>query len=137
MGVTFITIASFVNPVCVMTIVYWNIFIVARAHARRINSQSTQCDPVGSGHSKRRLKRELNGAKTSTIIMGAHSLCKCPLFVFYLVYTYMSLQVTKTFTAIDHVIFFLRYCNSLFNPLIYSDINRKFRAGIKRFLKSI
>ena len=132
--VTFITIASFISPVCVMTFAYWNMFIVARSHARRINSQSTQCDPEGSGHSKQRLKRELKGAKTLTIIMGTHFLCWCPLFVFYLVYTYTSLQVTKTFTVINHVILFLRYCNSLFNPLIYSGINRQFRAGIKRFL---
>ena len=109
---TFITIATFVNPVCVMTFVYWNIFIVARSHARKIDSQSTQCDPDGSGHTKRRLKRELKGGKTLTIIMGTHFLCWCPLFIFYL----------------------YRYCNSLFNPLIYSGINRQFRAGIKRFL---
>ena len=82
---TFITIATFVNPVCVMTFVYWNIFIVARSHARKIVSQSTQCDPDGSGHTKRRLKRELKGGKTLTIIMGTHFLCWRPLFVFYLV----------------------------------------------------
>lgn len=134
--VTFITIASFVAPVCVMTFAYWNMFIVARSHARRIDSQSTQSDPERSGHSKRRLKRELKGAKTLTIIMGTHFLCWCPLFVFYLVYTYSfsPLQVTKTFTVVNYVILFLRYCNSLFNPLIYSGINRQFRAGIKRFL---
>ena len=109
---TFITIATFVNPVCVMTFVYWNIFIVAPLHARKIDSQSTQCDPEGSGRTKRRLKRELKGGKTLTIIMGTHFLCWCPLFILYL----------------------YRYCNSLFNPLIYSGINRQFRAGIKRFL---
>ena len=36
--------------------------------------------------------------------------------------------------AINYVILFLRYSNSLANPLIYSGINRQFRAGIKRYL---
>ena len=103
---TFITIATFVNPVCVMTFVYWNIFIVARSHARKIDSQSTQCDPEGSGHTKRRLKRELKGGKTLTIIMGTHFLCWCPLFVFYLVFTNTFLQVTKTTRVVNLVILF-------------------------------
>lgn len=133
--VTFITIASFVAPVGVMAFAYWKMFLVARTHARRIDSQSTHCDPEGSGHSKRRMRRELKGAKTLTIIMGTHFLCWCPLFVFYLVYTYCpSWQGTKSLEVVNYVILFLRYCNSLFNPLIYSGINRQFRAGIKRFV---
>ena len=36
--------------------------------------------------------------------------------------------------AINYVILFLRYCNSLANPLIYSGINRQFGADIKRRL---
>ena len=103
---TFITIATFVNPVCVMTFVYWNIFIVAGSHMRKIDSQSTQCDPEGSGHTKRRLKRELKGGKTLTIIMGTHFLCWCPLFVFYLVFTNTFLQVTKTTRVVNLVILF-------------------------------
>ena len=113
---TFITIATFVNPVCVMTFVYWNIFIVARSHARKIDSQSTQCDPEGSGHTKRRLKRELKGEKTLTIIMGAHFLCWCPLFVFYLVFTNTFLQVTKTATVVNLVILFSSILQFVLQP---------------------
>ena len=131
---TFITIATFVNLVCVMTFVYWNIFIVAGSHAREIDSQSTQCDPERSGHTKRRLKRELKGGKTLTIIMGTHFLCWCPLFVFYLVFTNTFYRKQRQLQLLILLFFFLRYCNLLFNPLIYSGINRQFRAGIKIFL---
>lgn len=132
--VTFITLASFVVPVGVMAFAYWNIFLVARTHARRIESQSMSTDPTGSGKSKRRIKRELKGAKTLSVIMGTHFVCWCPLFVFFLVYTYCPSCRGKTMNVINYVILFLRYCNSFANPLIYSGINKQFRAGIKRFL---
>lgn len=132
--VTFITLASFVAPVGVMVFAYWNIFLVARTHARRIDSQSTPNDPTGSGSSKRTMKRELKGAKTLTVIMGTHFICWCPLFVFFLVYTYCPSCRGKTMHVVNYVILFLRYCNSFANPLIYSGINKQFRAGIKRFL---
>ena len=112
----FITIATFVNPVCVMAFVYWNIFIVARSHARKIDCQSTQCDPDGSEHTKRRLKRELKGGKTLTIIMGTHFLCWCPLFVFYLVFTNTFLQVTKTARVVNLVILFSSILQFVLQP---------------------
>ena len=132
--VTFITVASFVAPVVVMAISYWNIFLVARAHARRIDSLSMQGYSEGSGQSKRRMKRELKGAKTLTIIMGTHFVCWCPLFVFFLVYTYCPACRGDTMRVVNYVILFLRYFNSFSNPLIYSGINKQFRAAIKRFV---
>ena len=129
--VTFISLASFVFPAAVMSVAYWNIFLVARMHARRIQSQSLPNDSMGS---KRGIKRELKGAKTLTVIMGTHFFCWCPLFVFFLVYTYCPSCRGKSMDAINYVILFLRYCNSLANPLIYSGINRQFGADIKRRL---
>ena len=43
----------------------------------------------------------------------------------------MSRQIYGRY-QLCHIV--LRYCNSLANPLIYSGINRQFRAGIKRCL---
>ena len=132
--VTFITVASFVAPVGVMAISYWNIFFVARAHARRIDSLSMQGYSEGSSQSKRRMKRELKGAKTLTIIMGTHFVCWCPLFVFFLVYKYCPTCRGDTMRTVNYVILFLRHFNSFSNPLIYSGINKQFRAAIKRFV---
>ncbi|XP_074614519.1 octopamine receptor beta-2R-like [Acropora palmata] len=132
---TFVTFASFVLPVAVMVFAYWNIFQVAQVHARRINSmQLTPSDPAGSLQSKRVIRRELKGAKTLTIIMGTHFICWCPLFVFFLVYTYCESCRGNTIRVVNYIILLLRHCNSLTNPLIYSGINKQFRAGIKRFL---
>ena len=131
---TFITVASFVAPVGVMAISYWNIFLVARAHARRMNSLSMQGYSEGSSQSKRRIKRELKGAKTLTIIMGTHFVCWCPLFVFFLVYTYCPTCRGDTMRAVNYVILFLRYFNSFSNPIIYCGINKQFRAAFKRFV---
>ena len=133
--VTFITVASFVAPVGVMAISYWNIFLVARAHARRMNSLSMQGYSEGSSQSKRRIKRELKGAKTLTIIMGTHFVCWCPLFVFLLVYTYCpTCWRVDTVQVVNYVILFLRHFNSFSNPVIYCGINKQFRAAIKRFV---
>lgn len=133
---TFVSLASFVVPVGIMVFAYWNIFQVARIHARRINSmQLSASDPAGSLHSKRVVKRELKGAKILTIMMGTHFVCWCPLFVFILVYTYcQSCQAGNAVSVANYIILVLRYCSSLTNPLIYSGINKQFRAGIKRFL---
>ena len=131
---TFITVASFVAPVGVMAISYWNIFLVACAHARRIDSLSMQGYSEGSGQSKRRMRRELKGAKTLTIIMGTHFFCWCPLFVFLLVYTYCPTCRGDTIRVMNYVIFFLRHFNSFSNPVIYCGINKQFRAAIKRFV---
>ncbi|XP_068709160.1 alpha-1A adrenergic receptor-like [Montipora foliosa] len=132
---TFVTLASFVLPLGVMVFAYWNIFQVARIHARRINSlQSTSSDPSGSTHSKRGITRELKGVKTLTIIMGTHFVCWCPLFVFFLVYTYCPSCRGHTMNVVNYIILLLRHCNSFANPLIYSGVNKQFRAGIKRFL---
>ena len=102
----------------------WNIFLVARMHAGRIQSQALPNDSVGS-------KRDINivafkGQKTLTVIMGTHFFCLCPLFVFFLVYTYCPSCQGKSMDAINYVIFFLRYCNSLANPLIYSGYTGNF-----------
>ena len=132
--VTFITVASFVAPVGVMVISYWNIFLVALTHARRIDSLSMQGYSEGSGPSKRRMKCELKGAKTLTIIMGTHFVCWCPLFVFFLVYTYCPTCRGDTMRVANYVILFLRHFNSFSNPLIYCGINKQFRAAIKRFV---
>ena len=131
---TFITVASFVAPVGVMAISYWNIFLVARAHARRMDSLSVQGYSEGSGQSKRRIKRELKGAKTLTIIMGTHFVCWCPLFVFFLVHTYCPACRGDTMLVVNYVILFLRHFNSFSNPVIYCGINKQFRAAIKRFV---
>lgn len=132
--VTFITISSFVAPVGVMAFSYWNIFLVALTHARRIDSLSMHGVHDGSGHSKRRIKRELKGAKTLTIIMGTHFVCWCPLFVFLLVYTYCPSCRGDTMKIANYVILFLRHFNSFSNPIIYSGINKQFRAAIMRFV---
>lgn len=132
--VTFITISSFLAPVGVMAFSYWNIFLVALTHARRIDSLSMQGDSEGSRHSKRRLRRELKGAKTLTIIMGTHFVCWCPLFVFLLIYTYCPSCRGDSMKIANYVILFLRHFNSFANPIIYSGINRQFRAAIKRFV---
>ena len=132
--VTFITVASFVAPVSVMAISYRNIFLVARAHARRMDSLSMQGYSERSSQSKRTKTRELKGAKTLTIIMGTHFVCWCPLFVFFLVHKYCPTCRGDTMRVVNYVILFLRHFNSFSNPLIYSGINKQFRAAIKRFL---
>ena len=79
-------------------------------------------DPVGS---KRGINIQLKGAKNFDCD-NETDFCWCPLFVFFLVYTYCPSCQGKSMDAINYVILFLRYCNSLANPLIYSGYTGNF-----------
>ena len=137
--VTFVALASFIIPLTTMIVSYWKIFRVARYHARQIASfqPRVQLD-LGSeprqGNSRMRFKRELKGAKTLTIIIGTHILCWSPFFIQLLVWSYSSCCRGHSMQILNYVSLFLRYCNTLANPIIYCGINRQFRSATVRFI---
>ena len=128
---TFITLTSFVFSAAVMSLTgkffLWHVW----AREGYDHRPCLMHDPVGS---KRGINIQLKDAKNFDCDSGTDFFCWCPLFVFFLVYTYCPSCRGKSMDAINYVILFLRYCNSLANPLINSGINRQFRAGIKRCL---
>lgn len=135
--VIFIAVSSFVWPVAVMACAYWKIFLVAHVHAIRIQAmQVTSSNPEQprNGERQTKFKGELKAAKTLTIIMGTHIICWCPLFIYFLVVSFCE-DCRRSNNVIAHyIILLLRYCNTLANPIIYTGINRQFRAAIKKFV---
>lgn len=138
--VIFVTIASFILPVCIMTWAYWNIFLVAHAHARQIQAMvpsNHQLPETSQGDSRPqvRMRGELKAAKTLTSIMGTHILCWCPFFVYFVVISFCSkCRLHSASKIANYIIMVLRYCNILANPIIYTGINRQFREAIKKFI---
>ncbi|EDO32643.1 predicted protein [Nematostella vectensis] len=138
--VIFITVTSFVAPVGVMIFAYWRIFKIAHRHATRImamiprSQNNNTSEENESRHRHVKMSRELRGAKTLTIIMCTHIICWSPLFLFYLVDAYYPGRNRKVSLVANYIILVLRYCNTLANPIIYSGINRQFRAAILKFV---
>ncbi|XP_020912674.1 5-hydroxytryptamine receptor 1A-alpha [Exaiptasia diaphana] len=140
--VILVTVASFILPVCIMAWAYWNIFLVAHAHARQIqamvpsNQQLPQNNTEGGDTRPQvKMRGELKAAKTLTSIMATHIYCWCPLFVYFLVISFCPQCRSDPASKIsNYIIMVLRYCNTLANPIIYTGINRQFRGAIKKFV---
>lgn len=138
--VIFVTIASFILPVCIMTWAYWNIFVVAHAHARQIqamvpSNQGLPETPQGIPRPQGRMRGELKAAKTLTSIMATHILCWCPLFVYFVVISFCpTCRRHNASKVANYIIMVLRYCNTLANPIIYTGINKQFRGAIMKFI---
>lgn len=83
-------------------------------------------------HVKRVYQRERRATVTIAIIVAAFLICWLPFSITYLIDTVGSydLKDTKGFL----VIFWLGYCNSAVNPVLYSIFNRDFRLAFKRLL---
>ena len=70
----------------------------------------------------------LKAARTFSIVIGAFVVCWCPFFVVTLLYFYFGASINKNVLA---MVKWLPYGNSALNPLIYSCLNKNFRAAFK------
>ncbi|XP_050399281.1 alpha-1A adrenergic receptor [Patella vulgata] len=79
-----------------------------------------------------KFKREKKAAKTLGIVVGVFILCWFP---FFFVLPLGSLcPVCEIPEDLFKVIFWLGYCNSLMNPVIYACSSREFKRAFKRIL---
>ena len=128
----FVSLASFFVPLSIMVIAYSRIFHVALTQTRSICRVHT--DQAASQRSVIvTLQRNIKAARTLSIVIGAFVICWCPFFVVTLLFIYC-----KTCTIYSEVLAtnkWLHYGNSALNPLIYSCLNRNFRAAFKDVLK--
>ena len=130
----FVSLASFFVPLLIMVIAYSRIFHVALTHTRSIRrvhtDQSITHRTVGEN-----FNRDVKAARTLSIVIGAFVACWCPFFVVLLIYTYC--KTCRVPPEVYVMIKWLHYGNSALNPLIYSCLNRNFRAAFKDVLKRI
>ncbi|XP_067619831.1 octopamine receptor Oamb isoform X2 [Eurosta solidaginis] len=88
----------------------------------------------GKRNAKFQIKRflmETKAAKTLAIIVGGFIFCWLPFFTIYLIRAFCEECIEPT---IFSVLFWLGYCNSAVNPLIYALFSNEFRVAFKRII---
>lgn len=79
----------------------------------------------------KRFKVETKAAKTLAIIVGGFIFCWLPFFTMYLIRAFCDQCIEPT---VFSVLFWLGYCNSAINPLIYALFSHEFRIAFKRIV---
>ena len=79
----------------------------------------------------KRFRMETKAAKTLAIIVGLFILCWLPFFTMYLIRAFCDDCIP---TLLFSVLFWLGYCNSAVNPMIYALFSKDFRFAFKRII---
>lgn len=79
----------------------------------------------------KRFRMETKAAKTLGIIVGGFICCWLPFFTMYLIRAFCEDCIHPT---VFSVLFWLGYCNSAINPLIYALFSKDFRFAFKRII---
>ena len=148
---------SFWIPTAIMVFTYIKIFREARRQEKQIRAITYNIRPSaddlakvsnGNGNSpnnkeamarhmssnRRKMRREHKAAKTLGIIMGAFLCCWLPFFLWYFITT-MCGDACPYPDILGKILFWVGYCNSALNPIIYAFFNREFRNAFKRLLR--
>ncbi|XP_017856180.1 PREDICTED: octopamine receptor Oamb-like isoform X2 [Drosophila arizonae] len=101
---------------------------VVAGHPRSTNKK------MGRRNIKAQVKRfrmETKAAKTLAIIVGMFIFCWCPFFTIYIIRPFCQDCVDPLLFS---VLFWLGYCNSAVNPMIYALFSKDFRFAFKRII---
>lgn len=79
----------------------------------------------------KRFRMETKAAKTLALIVGGFILCWLPFFTMYMIRAFCQLCIEPLLFSI---LFWLGYCNSAINPLIYALFSKDFRMAFKTIL---
>ncbi|XP_030753860.1 octopamine receptor Oamb-like [Sitophilus oryzae] len=79
----------------------------------------------------KRFRMETKAAKTLGIIVGGFICCWLPFFTMYLVRAFCADCIHP---LVFSILFWLGYCNSAINPLIYALFSKDFRFAFKRII---
>lgn len=139
---------NFILPTLIMCMIYFNIYKIASAHARRIAKQEvftsvvplTSCSNEDSGtiqtitSEKKRIKKNIKAAKTIAIIVSTFLLCWMPLTLTSTVGSLCRECLSLNFELFSAMLA-LAYMNSALNPILYSFFNQEFRESFKKLFK--
>ncbi|XP_043922620.1 trace amine-associated receptor 4-like [Protopterus annectens] len=117
-------------PASVMIGLYFNIFVVARKHAKVINGIRDKITSVKK-HIKHIKAAEQKATKTLILIMGAFLFCWIPITIITLMIFYFNIFVPS---FIFEALIWLAYFNSACNPIIYGFFYPWFRITFKLVL---
>ncbi|KAL8615023.1 5-hydroxytryptamine receptor [Nucella lapillus] len=91
------------------------------------------CLPSSRQREKLEQKRERKAARTLAIITGAFLLCWLPFFIVALTGPFIRSSVVIP-PAVDSLLLWLGYLNSLLNPIIYTIFSPEFRNAFRKIL---
>ncbi|KAL5284016.1 GPROAR1 family protein [Megaselia abdita] len=103
-------------------------------HATDICGNRTSSKKMGKRNIKAQVKRfrmETKAAKTLAIIVGLFILCWLPFFTIYVIRPFCENCIDPLLFSI---LFWLGYCNSAVNPMIYALFSKDFRFAFKRII---
>ena len=83
--------------------------------------------------SNKKMKSEHKAAKTLGVIMGVFLGCWLPFFIWYLTDSICQ-ELYQTPRVVITALFWVGYCNSALNPIIYACLNKNFRRAFKQQL---
>ncbi|CAD5111582.1 DgyrCDS883 [Dimorphilus gyrociliatus] len=149
--VIYSALGSFWIPSIILIIVYSRIYVVAARQTKQIAKQQAQLGEIKEEETPsvssspaikvkdalplRKLKKfakEKRAAKTLAVVVGTFLVCWTPFFTVYILHNFVS--VPKT---LFKIVFWLGYCNSALNPMIYPFFSRDFRTAMKKMLSKI
>lgn len=82
-----------------------------------------------------KFKREKKAAKNLAIVVGCLVLCWMPFFIVLPIEGIIRPSENKIFDKLLTIFFWLGYCNSAMNPLIYAYSSREFRRAYKGLIQ--
>lgn len=116
-------------PLLIMLGIYIKIFMVARKQLRQIE---LKC--VGADNSRTTLQKEVNAAKSLSIIVGLFAFCWLPIHILNCITLYdPKFNKEKPEWAMNLAII-LSHANSVVNPIIYAYKIRDFRYTFRKII---
>ncbi|XP_068602691.1 trace amine-associated receptor 13c-like [Brachionichthys hirsutus] len=115
---------TFACPISVIVVLYMRVFVVAVSQARAMRSHVTTVNQQRSVCVSK--KSERKAARTLGIVVLAFLICFCPYY-----YPSFAGQDSSSSDAYSFFSFWLLYCNSCFNPLVYAFFYPWFRRTMK------
>uniref|UniRef100_A0ABI0NV26 G-protein coupled receptors family 1 profile domain-containing protein n=1 Tax=Bos taurus TaxID=9913 RepID=A0ABI0NV26_BOVIN len=118
----------FFIPTLVMITVYFNIFLIAKQQARKIESLNNKTGRCSDSFQDRVAKRERKAARTLGVAVLAFLVSWLPYFLDAIIDAFLGF-ITPTY--VYEILVWIAYYNSAMNPLIYAFFYPWFRKAIK------
>lgn len=133
---------NFILPTVIMCVIYYHIYKIASAHARRIAKEAVTSSVASNSNEdsgtitseKKRIKRNIKAAKTIAIIVSTFLLCWMPLTLISTVGSVCK-ECLLVNAELWMALMVLAYMNSAMNPILYSFFNQQFRESFKKLFK--
>ncbi|XP_055361240.1 trace amine-associated receptor 13c-like [Betta splendens] len=124
----FDTAVTFLGPITVIVLLYSRVFAVAVAQAQAMRSQIAAFS-LKRSEAVRPKKSELKAARTLGVVVVVFLFCYSPLCLIT-----VGILNNPTWELSTTLQYWLIYCNSLLNPLIYAFVYPWFRKSMKHIV---